>query len=140
MYQHHSRDVIMKIIEDEGRPLYPREIHAKTAMGYPALRKLMRQMLKGVLYQDAEGRYGLLASLSQKQINAAPQAALHAELRLRIDSHRDQRHTQPTDINAVLRRLLKESEAGIRKIDVNRIEIKIVIATPTSCSGAAWVN
>jgi hypothetical protein len=52
MYQHHSRDVIMKIIEDEGRPVYPREIHAKTAMGYPALRKLMRQMLKDRHHQQ----------------------------------------------------------------------------------------
>jgi hypothetical protein len=131
MYQHHSRDLIIGILKSAGRPLYPREVHAQTAMGYPAVRKLLREMLKRYLYQDTKGRYGLLVCLSQTEINAAPRTALYTEMKRVWDRHRHQRHTQPNDVNEVLRHLLKESEASVRKIDVKEIErlqIKAIIA------------
>jgi hypothetical protein len=83
-----------------------------------------------ILYQEKpNGPYALLKSLDQAKLNAAPQTVLYTQLTRLIDGDRRQRHTHPNDINEVLRRLLRDSEACIHKIDpadIGKIHIEPV--------------
>jgi hypothetical protein len=132
--QHRTRDAILDVLRAEGRPLTPKQVSdALPTAGYPAIRKLMRAMLHGndtdlILHQENQnGPYALLKSLDQGKLNAAPQTALYAQLKRLIVGHRHQRRTQPNDINEVLRRLLRESEASIHNVEPVGIQIRIVL-------------
>jgi hypothetical protein len=137
MYQHRTRDSILDVLKAEGRPLTPKQVSdALPGAGYSAIRKLMRTMRHGkdtdlILYQEKpNGPYALLKSLDQAKLNAAPQTVLYTQLTRLIDGDRRQRHTHPNDINEVLRRLLRDSEACIHKIDpadIGKIQIQIVL-------------
>jgi hypothetical protein len=156
MYQHRSRDVIIGILNAADRPHTPKQVcdcqTEEPKITHNAVRKLMRNMLHGrdtaqILYQDAKGRYGLLSSLSETGINAAPQTVLHAHLTRVIAADRRQRHTHLNDINAVLRRLLIESEARIYDVDAGKIKIQLILPAkeprpeqPDQPASRKWLN
>jgi hypothetical protein len=135
--QHKTRDSILAVLQNADRPLTPKQVSdAPPDVGYAAVRKLMRSMQHGqdtdlIPYQEKpNGPYDLLKRLDESRINAAPQVVLHAQLIRVINGDRRQRHTHPNDINEVLRRLLRESEASIHKVvaaDIDKIEINIVL-------------
>lgn len=77
-------------------------------MEHAAIRKLMRDMMKkGLLHQSADGRYSLLNSLSQTEINAAPRKAFEQGLRTLMANHK-LRHTVSAVFISVLEKVLNE--------------------------------
>jgi hypothetical protein len=76
-------------------------------MTYVGIRKLMRDMLRRDLRCD-KGHYSLIASLSEKEINAAPKKEFYQELITLIESHRRQRRTTGADFIPGLEKALSE--------------------------------
>jgi hypothetical protein len=63
-------------------------------MNPSAIRKLLREMLRGGLRKDNEGYYLIEGSnLTENEINAAPREEHYAEARIVGERHRRQRHT-----------------------------------------------
>jgi hypothetical protein len=115
--RHQSRQWIIELLlAANGKHLSPKQVFdAQTPpmnMNYPAIRKLMREMLRGGLRRDNDGYYLIKGSnLTEKEINTAHQREFYEEAKMLIGRHRRQRHTVATDFIWGLEELLKEERA-----------------------------
>jgi len=119
MYQHQSRDWIKQILKAAKKSMTPKQVFdAQTPpmdMNYPAIRKMMREMLRGGLRRDKYGYYLIEGSnLTEKEINTAPRKEFYEEARMLIERHRRQRHTVASDFIWGLEKLLKEQRAKLK--------------------------
>ena len=81
-------------------------------MNYPAVRKLMREMLRGGLRRDNDGYYLIKGSnLTENEINTAHRREFYEEAKILKERHRRQRHTVASDFIWGLEELLKEEKA-----------------------------
>jgi hypothetical protein len=109
---HQSRKWIAAILKAaKGTALTPKQIFdAQTPpmdMKYPAVRKLLREMLRGGLQKNEIGYY-LIDELSGNEIAVAHRGELFAELDALVDRHRKQRRTTRADILWALQTLLQK--------------------------------
>jgi hypothetical protein len=103
-----------------GRHLSPKEVFdAQTPpmdMHYPAVRKLMRAMLRGGLRRDKYGYYLIEGSnLTEEEINSAHREEHYAEAKILAERHRRQRHTVASDLIWGWEKLLREERAKSKK-------------------------
>jgi hypothetical protein len=110
-YQHQSRDRIMEIMRVAGKPMSPKEIwdaqqDEPDAMTHAAIRKLLRDMLRGFVVCE-NGRYSLIATLSDGEKNALAMRAFERETRASMANHQ-RRHTVKAVFIAVFEKLLLE--------------------------------
>lgn len=99
-----------------GKHMFPKQVFdAQTPsmnMKYPAIRKLMPEMLRGGLRRDNEGYYLIESSkLTDTEINTAHREEVYEEVKIVIARHRRQRHTVASDIIWALEKLLNEEKA-----------------------------
>jgi hypothetical protein len=121
--RHESRQWIIELlIAANGEHLYPKQVFDAQAppknMNYPAIRKLMREMLRGGLRRDKDGYYLIKGNLTEKEIKTAHRKEFYEEAKLLIERHRRQRHTVASDFIWGLEELLKEE----RVIQIKRIK------------------
>jgi hypothetical protein len=110
-YQHQSRDRIIGIIKATGKPMSPKEIwdaqkDEPDAMTHAAIRKLLRDMLRGFVVCE-NGRYSLLATLSEGEKIALATTAFERETRASMANHQ-RRHTVKAVFISVFEKLLSE--------------------------------
>ena len=75
----------------------------------PAIRKLMREMLRGGLRKDSEGYYLIEGSnLTDYEINTAHREEHYAEAKILGERHRRQRHTVASDLIWGWEKLIRE--------------------------------
>lgn len=84
-------------------------------MNYPAIRKMMREMLRGGLRRDKAGYYLIEGSnLTEKEINAAPRNEVYEEIKMHVERFRRQRHTVASDCIWGLDRVSEELRAKLK--------------------------
>jgi len=91
---------------------------APVNMKYPAVRKLMREMLRDGLRRDKHGYYLIKGSgLTDNEMNTAPKTEFYKEARTLIERHRRQRRAVASDFIWGLEELLKEERAKFNSKD-----------------------
>jgi hypothetical protein len=109
--QHRSRDQIIEILKAAGKPMSPKEIwdaqkDEPDAMTHAAIRKLLRDMLRGFVVCE-NGRYSLIATLSDGEKNALAMKAFERETRASMANHQ-RRHTVRAVFISIFEKLLLE--------------------------------
>jgi hypothetical protein len=109
------------LLAANGKHLFPKQVFdAQTPpmnMSYAAIRKLMREMMRGGLRRDQAGYYLLKGSnLTQKEINAAPRNEVYKEIKMHVERIRRQRHTVASDCIWALDRVSEELRAELNQI------------------------
>jgi hypothetical protein len=114
--KHQSRLGIMSIfLAAKGKPLLPKQVFAAQTppmnMKHPAIRKLLRAMLRDGLRRNTSGYYLLEGSnLTENEINTAPREEHYAEAKLVGERHGRQRHTIARDLIWGWERLIREHQ------------------------------
>jgi hypothetical protein len=115
--RHQSRQWIIELLlAANGKHLSPKQVFdAQTPpmnMNPPAIRKLLREMLRGGLRKDNEGYYLIEGSnLTENEINTAHREEHYAEAKILSERHRRQRRTVASDFIWGWEKLLKEERA-----------------------------
>jgi hypothetical protein len=117
--RHQSRQWIEQILKAaNGKHMFPKAVFdAQTPpmdMTYPAIRKLMREMMRGGLRRDKDGYYLIRLPLTdneRNQIEVAHREELYEEIKILMERHRRQRRTVAKDFIHALEKHLSEVRA-----------------------------